>query len=265
MTDANDPEAPEAADDSPFLTEAEKNQLAANGHRLSALYGARAPTRSGQDWETHALAYLARANYTLQTILAIPTRDIDCMVLARSLYEHVVAFAWLLIDPPAHRPMLLRWEYEERVKLLNDSHGFKMLAPPSDTIVRRALIDMGQKAAPETPDRALAADKYWSRCNIKWTWRFRHGYWGLFRGFSVFVHPTVAGIDPFIVPGNRSATVGIPRAPHRGDIQAEAVLCFADALAVASHRFGWPSIGEVLEAFTHGLRPEAVANAGSTP
>jgi hypothetical protein len=107
-------------------------------------------------------------------------------------------------------------------------------------------------------EHVSVVQNYWSRCNIKWTWRFRTGYWGLFRGFSVFVHPTVAGIDPFISTEARGAAVGIPRAAHRGDVQVDAVLCFADALAVASHRLGWPSIGEVLAAFTNGFRPEKV-------
>jgi hypothetical protein len=239
-----------------LLSAAEKKQLAANGHRLSALYGARAPARapSGQDWETQALGYLARANYTLQTILAMPNREIDATVLGRSLYEHVVAFAWLLIDPVAHRPMLLRWEYEERTKMVKDPHGFRILSPPEDGVIRRALIDMGPKCAPETPDRALAADNYWSRCGIKWQWHFRNGYVGLFRGYSVFVHPTIAGITPFIVRDHHGSSVGLPRGGQGGDVQVEAVICFADALAVASHRLRWPSIGEVLEAFTRGLR-----------
>jgi hypothetical protein len=227
--------------------------------RLSALYVRHCPETaiSGRDSETLALALLARAHYTLQTVLAVPTQELDCIALVRSIYEHVVAFAWLAIDPEAHRPMLLKWEFEERKKMLKDAaEWFEHVEPPDEGAVRRALVDMGHVAAPETPDRALAADKYWSRCGISWEFHFRSGYSSLFRLNSAFLHPTVAGVFPFITPGSPARVSAEPRRAHVAHPLPDAMLAFADGLAVASYRFGWPPVGDLRAAFMHGLVQE---------
>jgi hypothetical protein len=61
------------------------------------------------------------------------------------------------------------------------------------------------------------------------------------------------GVDPFVSRTSAGPLISEPRIEHDGHIQAGAVTMFADALVVASHRFGWPSLREVLVSFTHGL------------
>jgi hypothetical protein len=254
--ESGEPEAPNRSGWPPGFNRDDHYQaLSRNAFALSALYVRWAPQHppGGHDFETMGLGYLARAHHAFETILQIPQREVDCCVLARTLYEHVVAFSWLAIDPEPHRRMLLRWEYNERRKWLNDPHTFQLLDPPDDGIVRRALIDMADTAAPETPDRAFAADKYWPRCNIGWPWQFRRSYSHLFRFFSCYVHPTVVGIDPFVERGD-PPTVGRARAVFDEEIRGEAAVCFADALAVASFRLGWPSMDDLLAITTHGLQ-----------
>ncbi len=239
------------ADD--ILDDRSARQIVSNGHILSALYLARVPAaHASPDWETFLLACLARSHYTLQTILEAQHRELDCAVLARVLYEHVVALAWVAIDPVPHYPMFLRWEYNEREKMRKDLESFVSIAPGEGT-VRRSLIDMGPISAPATPDRALAADKFWSRCVTDWEWGLRRTYANLFRPYSSYTHPTVMGLTPFVSHTGLAVNVGPPALMHNRTIAVETVTIFADGLVVASHRLGWPTLKEVVSAFAHGL------------
>jgi hypothetical protein len=236
------------------LTPRQTLQIAANGPRLCLLYVANAPPRpaTGENWETFLLACLARAHHTLRRMLDHPD-EIDGAALARIVYEHVIAFAWVAIEPSGNYRQFLRWEYLQREKMRKDLEQFGEVAPDHAS-VRRALIDMAPDSAPETPDRALAAERFWSRCvQPEWHFQFRRVYANLFRPYSAFVHPTVMGLDPFIEVGSSRPRIGDPREVGNGHILAGAVVSFADGLIVASHRMGWPPMIAVVEAMMHGI------------
>jgi len=242
----------------------ETEQLIRNGWILSSLYLARVPKKppSGRNWETFALATLARAHHTLQTILGLErNREPDCAVLARVMFEHVATFAWLMVDPEERYPRLLRSEYNERVKLMADLKPFGVNGPDENEI-KRSLAEMGNTAAPPLSTRTLEADSYWTRCGADWNWKLRRIYADLYRPYSSYVHPTVSGLDCFITPGNGGGTIGYPRSVEGGCIPAEAASCFADALAIASQHWGAPTIRELVYAFTDGIPiPESLLNA----
>lgn len=228
-------------------------QLIRNGADLCLLYGqhaSRDPSRRSEA-EILCLAILARAHYTLETILGLQEREVDSIVLTRSLYEHVVTLAWLAIDPDAHHGMFLRWELDQREKMAKDLQRFGSIVPAQINI-RRALIGAGKKIAPETADRALEADRYWSRLGLDWDFAFRHTYAALFRPYSGYVHPTVMGLYPFVEQRPDGLKIQAPVAQLGEKVAAHAVLSFADALVVASHRFGWPPLRNVVCIFAFG-------------
>ena len=235
------------------LTPQQTRQLATNGRRLSLLYVANAPSQpaTGTDWETFCLACLARAHYTLRRMLD-HADEIDGAGSARVIYEHVVAFAWIAINPSVHYRQFLRWESLQREKMQKDLAQFGEVAP-DPMIVRRALIDTAAESAPETADRALAAENFWSRSVSEWPFQFRRAYANLFRPYSAFVHPTVMGLDPFIERGPSGPRIGQPREVGDGHILAAAVGSFADGLIVASHRLGWPSMVAVVREMMQGI------------
>jgi hypothetical protein len=230
-------------------------QLVKNCELLSRLYCARVPIHApeGDNGTTFALACLARAHYTLNTIAAMRHRELDGATLFRTLYEHVVTFAWRMIDAREHFAMFQRWELDEREKLRKclAQAGLEL----SSEDIRCALRDMSSRRAPETYDRALLADRYWSRLELGWSWHFQRSYENVFRAYGAHVHPTIMGLDCFITRNHGGGIVGSPR-PAQGDcVVAEAALCFADGLAVASHRFGAPTLHELLDCLCYELLP----------
>lgn len=172
----------------------ETSQVVENGKLLSSLYETRVPTSSttGQSWEAFALATLARSHYTLRTILGLGRdREVDTAVLLRAMFEHVVTFAWLLVDPVNHFPMLLRSEYDQRIKQRRDLVEFGISGINVDeNEIRRSLIDMGPRCAPDVLARTKLANSYWTRCGSVWIWNFRRAYGTLYRLGAVPDLPT---------------------------------------------------------------------------
>lgn len=254
-------------DDELPMDEAGQAQVVRNGHLLSALYGAHTlrPPRSMPDWQVFASACLARANYSLLTILSLDHREVDCLTLARSVYEHVVTMAWVSIDGPKHYPMHLQWERRERMKMISELQAFgsEALPPDAANVIKRATIDAAQETAPPAAGRAVECDRYWPRAlppEGGWMWHFRRSYTNLFRYCSAYVHPTVMGVDCFIERHPGAVQIGLPRSVGRSEVAVCAVQSFADGLAVASLRFGWPPMLEILKAFTNGF-----VNVGGKP
>ncbi len=238
-----------------FFSRDNERQLILNGHGLSALYGSHAPAAVPQpveNWHVFSLACLARAHYTLVTVLDLQHREVDCISLTRTLYEHVIAFAWVAIEPETHYPMFLRWELIQRKRMCDDLARFGVVAPPFDE-VKRALVDAAHECAPDTADRALQADAFWSRLHPDWEWGFRRSYANLFRQYSAFVHPTVMGLESFITRGPTGPKIGIPPKRAASEAAASAVASFADALVVAHLRLRWPPFPKILSAFTAGI------------
>jgi hypothetical protein len=243
------------------LTEAEADRLAGNKARVSELYLRHATVAylnraQFEPWKHYAFACLARAHYALESIFLLGGREVDQAALTRVLYEHVVAFAWLMIDPPAHYLSLLSWEHGERLKMRADLANFASTPGPPEAEITRLMqtdgLDLSVTPARGTPDRALAADKYWVTKVPEWQFHMRHGYASLFRPHSTSVHPTLMGLIPFSTP-NPGARAGVPRQMLKLRLDAEAVAVFGDALIVAAKSLNWPPTIDVLTAVFEGV------------
>lgn len=154
--------------DGGFLSEHENAQLAANWHRLSALYGRSVPTFlpgpvSLGRWEPYAYSCLARGHYALQTVVAVADREIDASVMLRVAFEFLCTFAWLMIAPEQHYPMLLRTDLIERTKLANDLDDHAIGDVPfeeADATFAEIEKFASENPAPVLPVRAEKADNH---------------------------------------------------------------------------------------------------------
>ena len=132
------------------------------------------------------------------------TRDghiIEVMILARSLADHVITFAWLAIDPGAHYP---RWERGDARDRLAAEERWRSAAA---TLLEPKVKEMfeRQKAnpvryPPDMDDRADKADDYWAArlgfpANDK---PFADTYDVIFKHCSSRTHASVQGLNDVI-------------------------------------------------------------------
>lgn len=66
-----------------------------------------ADTGNHDNWPVTAAALIAKATRTLEAICFLRASGFsaDAIILLRSLFEHVVTFAWLATDPPRTMPL----------------------------------------------------------------------------------------------------------------------------------------------------------------
>jgi hypothetical protein len=107
------------------LTDEDQGKLLENGAALCEVYrryrNILVVAPGGSDpWKVWSMALLDRCCHSLETILSIADREVDAAILTRSLYEHVVAFAWSAMDPETNLKRLDAWESEQRQKMLTD-------------------------------------------------------------------------------------------------------------------------------------------------
>jgi hypothetical protein len=172
------------------------------------------------------------------------------------LYEHVVTFAWVAVDPDAHLLRLLCWEYDERRKATDDLSQFGDEDHDLDwrkeaERFRQDYVREGVKSAPAIQDRASAAAAHWhdlTNRELHARYNFRGMYPSIYRNFSTFAHPTTMGLRPFVFGKPGALSVGRPIVPNTRAISV-APLLFGLALLVANKVLGWPEQQDVFQAF----------------
>jgi hypothetical protein len=244
------------------LPETVADQLGQNFHRLSALYGQHAPAgfegpSAVSDWRPLTLAMLARGHYALQSVFALQHRRPDSAVMLRVAFEHLVTFAWVLTDPEAHHPMMIRADIVHLTRLHKDLKN-QADVTVIDNLDLSGLEAVASKAEPPKFDRrAEAADRYWSAKLPEVNWEFRRVYASLYRPYSALVHPVPTGLMTWVWFDGKAVRFGQPRETRvPGKVMAAAAGLLADALFACSHAFGWPPKEEVAAAFTHGINEE---------
>jgi len=187
-----------------------------------------------EQWELFAFACLARSHYAVGSIRLLSGRGPDCAVLARTLYEHVVALAWLLIDPANNYLALLKREHDERTKLFNELSKFAPVPTTKDQL-DLALLSSGMnpnvKAAPSTYDLARKADEHWQAKLPLLPFGFARAYGGTFRNYSAYAHPSVVGIYPFSTTDGRPTSESLD---SLAIVEMDAHMTFASALFVST-------------------------------
>jgi len=238
------------------MTKEEFHALVAN---LSMAYSTHVPREvisSGRadDWNILGPAIATRSHYLLQSVSALANRGVDAAILTRSLYEHVVTFAWLALDPATNVASLMVSECREREKSLNDLGSFQDLDEAWVAGVRKfrtEYVREGVPEAPAVPIRALKADEGWSDLfgqPLARKYSFHGTYPAVYRNFSSYTHVTTMGMAPFIEANPPEYSFGLPRRPFTEPVTVAPVL-FGELLLVASASLGWPPRDKVFAAF----------------
>lgn len=236
--------------------------------------------RSLDNWDVVAPAMLFSAASCLLSIrslasVAAPRREQDASVLLRRLYEHVVAFAWIALDPPIHAKKWVADDYYHRLKIDDE---IKKLGHPGLRPATRSGFEQYLQAHGRMPDlasRADAADKHWSK-KIDGhgvfpsippqpgqtvhaqggRWSLRGLYSIIYRGASANAHPTPLSIQAYVAPGGGAGKflIGMdPSDQHDRFSYTHAPLLYAEMLLIAEHVLGVPRADDVYAAFADPL------------
>ncbi len=213
---------------------------------LVALVDARLPTRvywRGQTpWDYCGPALISRAAGLVESmaLLADAQRPSDVLVLLRVLYEHIVTFCWLAIDPA---PRIEQWA-DHAVFWQKKLHGDA--AQWGHEVLTEAELDAAATARPlvSLDKRAAEIDEHWGP-RIRGfrpaddLLSFRGLYTHVYRVASRAVHAQVETLDgsidssgyPWVVRREQDDSMYLP---------SLAVPLFAMALLVCAERFSWP-------------------------
>lgn len=145
-------------------------------------------------------ALLVKTASIMRGVLAL-TRDgcnAEVMILARSLADHVITFAWLGIDPEAHYPRWERDDARERLAAEKRLHkrGRTLLEPEVKKLFERQNANH-VKYPPGVARRADKADEYWA-ARIGFSTGdtpFADAYEVIFRHCGSRAHASVQGLN----------------------------------------------------------------------
>lgn len=223
--------------------------------------------RELHNWDVVAPAMLFSAANCLLSLrwlatTPVPRREQDASILLRRLYEHVVCFAWIAIDPPVHAK---RWvAYDYRYRLATDTElqrlGKTAIAPTqrkSFEAYRQDNQDM-----PSVEARARDADTYWlprlahhsdGRPNAERAFSLADEYTSIYRTTSANTHPSPRSLFDYVNPGFATGRFRIGFMPtlQENDRYAYtlAPLTFATMLLVSEQVLGYPAADKVFAAF----------------
>jgi hypothetical protein len=229
--------------------------------------------RVHDNWDVVAPAMLFSASSCLKSIRLLaatsaPRREQDASVLLRRLYEHVVDFAWIAINPAVHAG---KWVADDRFYRLKIDSDFVKLGQPGLDSNTRLRFEKGIEATGRMPDvasRADLADRHWSQMisghgvfpsNPAPTggsivnaqngdWSLRTQYTIVYRSASANAHPTPMSLSAYIDAEGASGNFTIGMKPMDSDDRYAytiAPLLFATMLFVSEHVLGVPKRADV--------------------
>jgi hypothetical protein len=169
--------------------------------RLPAAYDA---TGDHDAWPLLGAALLSRATSTLRHVFDAGRgrQSIDAATLGRSLYEHVLHFAWLAADPsPARLQEWRKADLVQRLKADNDARtvGVQLFDDAARAQVQ-AQVELMTGNDLVLSNLAIAADKHWAgKLPAMGTHRDLHSFKGLYavlyRQYSGTAHPSYIGLN----------------------------------------------------------------------
>jgi hypothetical protein len=158
------------------------------------------------DWAITGPAFVVRISRIVHAILSLPDEhEAAAGVLVRVLYEHVVTFARIAIDPPTN---LLRWVHHDRKERLKaDTDAASIVRPMFIAAKRRKFEkerDAVQQPRPALQDMATQADAYWSTKLTEFStdrYSLRGLYLVVYRQFSPLLHAMPESLTRVVTPG----------------------------------------------------------------
>jgi hypothetical protein len=152
---------------------------------------------------------LARACGTTKSVIALAAerRAVDAGTLSRALFEEVVTFAWIAIDPAVNSEAWVRWDRKQQVKADNDlvDKGAPALLTPQVRQQFEAFINTGPVMPENLAERPADADAHWAplvgaiEANPTHERSFRGMYRIVYRTDSQYTRAAVLTVEPFVV------------------------------------------------------------------
>ena len=230
---------------------------------LVALVRARLPERfyGGEAmWRVIGTGMIARMTGIVESMILLvrAQRPSDTSALLRVLFEHVVTFCWIAIDPDARMGRWTEHSRAQRLRLHNDAQQFGI-----EDVLKGKELELAREAKllPRLTELTAEVDEYWSARSEgfraqpvegpKHILTLRGIYTAVYRTVSRTAHAQIETVDP---------CVDLHRYPHVVDFEnddslvwsAMAIPLFAMALIVCNDRFGWPD-GNTVRAINDSL------------
>jgi hypothetical protein len=233
---------------------------------LSLLVESRLPaeyivTGDHDAWPLISMALLSRMTTTLRHIMDLAPRGcgVDAGTLLRSLYEHLVHFAWLAADPSTAR--IEEWHKNDlRMRLAADDdarrRGVKLYTDQQFAQFKQQVAAMkGNRLKVE--QLADAADKAWDgRLQAvglgpaSQPKSFRGLYAFVYRNYSAGAHPSLRGLNPVVEDATATRKRVVLEGPYEGSgPYGMATVLYALALYVAAASLQWPDTDDVEAVF----------------
>jgi len=211
-------------------------------------------------WPMVGPALLVHATSNLRSIVFRLRPDEahnDASRLLRSLYDHVVTFAWLGADPPPRLALWRKEDLQERLKIHREfADAGELLIPDADREQMERDIARLDGKAPDLASKAALADKHWiprigGALRADSLSSFRGFYTILFREHSGLVHATMRGLNHVTVdlaPPRKRVVLEAPLGESRGPY-GMATVVYGVGLLVAAQALGWPDAEAVNAVF----------------
>ena len=247
------------------------NVINRRGRELVALVSRHLPQEldlKDGSWPVVAHALLSRMATTLESILDLQARELeaDAAILARSLYEHSVHFAWIAASPVERLESWRKHDILERLKADDDTRrlGIETLTPAN-----RAFFEGEVGPKPWKPQLkplwklAEGADEFWVEKlpGLDPTEKkrsFRGMYAVLYRHYSGMAHPSAMGLNRvFDELGGARRRIRIEHKYQGNGPYGMATVLFGFALLVASQTIGWPHRDAVDKVFARYPDPKS--------
>lgn len=212
-----------------------------------------------QHWELVGPALMAKAAGTLGSMLLLmdQRRWTDSAVLLRSLYESVLMFSWVAIDPQTH---LRRWFRQHAKSRLNQHDGavrnlgWELVSGKVELKLLRDVCQLDIKPPPPRESMARAVDAHWlnEQGGLE-VWgmasSFTKTYELIYRSGSVAAHADLGSLC------GRYVTIENSLARAHGDPEHDDLLgvrMAIDTMCVGLHvclmSLGWPNLDKVIAA-----------------
>jgi Family of unknown function (DUF5677) len=190
--------------------------------------------------------------------LARHGHNIEVMILARSLADHVITFAWLAIDPGAHYPRWERGDARDRLAAQErfEKRGRTLLEPGARVIFERQKANQ-VRYPPDMDDRADKADEYWAtRLGFPADDKpFADTYDVIFKHCSSRTHASVQGLNDVLEPTPEHTVLVLDRGPeYQAGVLRASLVIFGLGLKVAADIFPIPASDKVDQLSAEYLR-----------
>lgn len=225
------------------------------------LPAAKHSTGAHDDWQLAGPALIARGVRGLHAVRALRPAlcNLDAGVVVRSMFEHVVTFAWLAVDHTARMPIWVKYDRQQRIRMDNDCRSAQMPLL-SDEVHAQYVAEIAAIAGelPSLLNRAEAADSHWSTVIAEHPpssdrTSFRGIYRTLYRHGSALAHATHYGLHPIIEDHEPGVfVIGPERIEDTTNSFTLAPVVLGMGLVISGVALGWPSMDELNEAFDLG-------------